>query len=234
MKMKRIRYIIAFLLVSVLATGCMKRKLPEKVSMLGDKFKLVDVHLAKSGCVVARQPVDASALRTREGYEYRVYDCTSALPSLVQIQVSLSTNGELLVDTCTTPARGSPKQTLKNPSDVTGDVIMDLDKYWMTVDKDYARRHSVFVDSRHDDVSEREASCIWLGKQLEAEDKTLAETEAALHGEESRPQPDESRLRELRREVSNLKISREGIAKRIAEFRKMGGEAEPTTEPYSK
>lgn len=240
--MKIVRSSVVLLLLAAASVGCGQRRPPENVSELADKFRLIDAYVAKSGYVVADRPVDASAFKTHEGYEYRVYSCTSALPSLLQIQVSLATNGSLRLAACTTPAREQPVQVLDDLSDFQSTVLEDLERYWMTTDRDYTRRNIAAPTSQRNDATiERDnSSIVWLSKQLEVVEKDLADSETALREARSRPQPDESvrqelqrTVRVLKRNVRVLKRTRDGITGRIAEFRRVNSEAEQATEPYS-
>jgi len=233
--MKLIRYSIGLLLVAATSIGC-ARKPPENVSELAGKFKLIDARLAKSGYVVATRAVDVSALQTHEGHEYRVYTCTSAVPSLLQIQVSLATNGALLVDSCAISARGQSEQELKDMSDIQGTVGMDLHIYWMTNDQYHAQGHIDSATLPEEDARtiREDTSMVWLSKQLRSKKKDLEEVEIALSDEVSKSQHDKLRVQKLQREVEMLKMTCDGLVQTIAEYEERSSKAEPTTEPYSK
>ena len=70
-------------------------------------------------------------------------------------------------------------------------------------------------------------SCEWLGKQLASEKQALAEAEVELDDERSKPQPDESRLVVLARDVAQRRASCDALVERMAECEDMCYETGP-------
>ena len=128
MRIKRsIRMLVASLVI--MAAGCMERKQPDNVSALTGDFSRIDAFLARSNLFVARDPVDAFALPTRAGAEYRIYEYTNAEPTRLHLQVSLSSESAIFVDYRVQSSTGN-RQQISELKKLAAEVTSELKAYW--------------------------------------------------------------------------------------------------------
>lgn len=112
----------------VLLASWARSKPPENVSALSSQFETIDRYMGDAGYRAATSRVGRLGFPSREGHEYRVYELVHDGPGELLVQVSMSADLEISVDTrvsSTVFADG-----VEELEETQLGIITDLKRFW--------------------------------------------------------------------------------------------------------